>query len=343
MLLAPVPTSSRTFCLAEDRLPDEAGLRLALLTLRDFSPETPVVVFRPGPSDAFREFVRDFPRVTLLPHRPEGADSWNCKPQALLAVLDGGAAEAVWLDSDLALARPCDGLFAGLDPETMAVAEEMRSSGQQGNLVRTRGWGLVPGRAFPVSVNSCVLRVTPAHRPLLRRWRELLADDRYQAAQREPFRQRPVWFQGDQDVLDALLGSQEFAGVPVRFLKSGRDIIHSSGLTRSYSVRERLGGLFGQRIPPFLHNPAAKAWHALDPSGPAARYRFAERLLVETSPYVTLARRYAGQLGPDQAWLRRRSVPGTILRGLGLGHYALRALPAVAALTLLGWLRPRGH
>ena len=329
---------ARTYCLAEDRLPDEAGLRLALLTLRDFVPDSPVVVFRHEPSDAFREFVRAFPRVTLIPHRPEGADSWNCKPQALLAVLDGGAAEAVWLDSDLALARPCDGLFADLDPETMVVAEEMPSSKQQGSLARTQGWGLIPGRAFPVTINSCVLRVTPAHRPLLRRWRELLADSRYQAAQREPFLRRPLWFQSDQDVLNALLGSQEFTGVPVRFLKSGRDIIHASGLTRSYPVRERLGGLLGQRIPPFLHNPAAKAWHALDPAS-KARYRFAERLFVETSPYVALARKYAGQLGPDQAWLRHHTPLGRILRILGGGHYALRGLPAAAALTLLGRLR----
>ena len=323
-------------------MPDEAGLRLALLTLQDFAPDSPVVVFRHEPSESFQAFVRDFPRVTLVPHRPAGANSWNCKPQALLAVLDGGATEAVWLDSDLALARPCDGLFADLDPATMVVAEEMRSSRQQGSLARTQGWGLPPGRAFPVTINSCVLRVTASHRPLLLRWRELLADDRYQTAQRAPFLQRPIWFQGDQDVLNALLGSQEFAGVPVRFLKSGRDIIHSSGLTRSYSVRERLGGLFGRRIPPFLHNPAAKAWHALDPAEPKARYRFAERLFVETSPYVALARKYAGRLGPDQAWLRHRTPCGMILRGLGCGHYALRGLPAAAALTLLGRLRKQG-
>ena len=336
----PAPPS-RTFCLAEDRLLDEVGVRLALLTLHDFSPGTPVVVFRPEPSQAFREFVRGFPDVTLIPHRPEGTNSWNCKPQALLAVLDRGAREAIWLDSDLALARPCDHLFDDLEPETIVVAEEMHSSQQQGSLPRTHGWGLAVGRTFPVTINSCVLRVTSSHRPLLLRWRALLADGRYQAAQQEPMLQRPVWFQGDQDVLNALLGSQEFADVPVRFLKSGRDIIHSSGLTRSYPVRERLRGLFGQPVPPFLHNPAAKAWHALDPATPKTRYRFAERLFVETSPYVALARKYAGHLGIDQTWLRHRSPLGLIVRGLGFGHYALRGLPVAAALTMVGRLRKR--
>ncbi len=336
-----MPAPFRTFCLAEDRLSDEVGVRLALLTLRDFSPGTPVVVFRHEPSDAFQEFVRDFPDVTLIPHRPEGANSWNCKPQALLAVLDRGATEAVWLDSDLAVARPCDGVFDGLDPKTIVVAEEMRSSRQQGSLPRTQGWGLAVGRAFPVTINSCVLRVTSSHRPLLSRWRALLADNRYQAAQQESILRRPVWFQSDQDVLNALLGSQEFADVPVRFLKGGRDIIHSSGLTRSYPVRERLIGLLGQPIPPFLHNPAAKAWHALDPATPKTRYRFAERLFVETSPYVALARKYAGHLGPGQTWLRHRSLLGLIVRALGFGHYALRGLPVAAALTLVGRLRKR--
>ena len=331
--------SSFTFCLAEDRPRDEVGLRLALLTLRDFSPRSPVIVFRHEPSDAFRAFVRDLPQVTLFPRRPAGASSWNCKPQTLLEVLDRGVREAVWLDSDLALARPCAHLFAGLGPETVVVAEEMRSSKQPGSLVRTRGWGLVPGRLYPVTMNSCVVRVTDAHRPLLVRWQELLGDARYRAAQQAPILQRPVWFQSDQDVLNALLGSQEFAGVPVRFLKRGRDIIHSSGLNRSYSLRERLGGLCGQPIPPFLHNPAAKAWHALDPAEPAGRYRFAERLNVETSPYVALARKYAAHLGPDTEWLRHGSPLGRVLRALGCGHYALRGMPAALALTLLGYLR----
>ena len=97
----------------------------------------------------------------------------------------------------------CDGLFANLDPETIVVAEEMPSSRQQGSLLRTQGWGLVPGRGFPVTINSCVLRVTPFHRPLLHRWQELLADSRYQEAQRKPILRRPPWFQSDQDVLNA--------------------------------------------------------------------------------------------------------------------------------------------
>ena len=48
------------------------------------------------------------------------------------------------------------------------------SSVCQGSAVRARGWDLPAGRAFPITLNTCVLRVTAAHVPLLRRWQGLL-------------------------------------------------------------------------------------------------------------------------------------------------------------------------
>ena len=321
-----------TYCLAEDR-PEDTHLRLALLTLREHCPENPVVLFRHDPSGEFSEWLQDFPRVTLIPRRPEGATSWNCKPQALLTLLDRGLPEVVWLDSDLAFTRSCDPLFTGLPPETLVVAEDVRFPLHAGTLGRTKAWGLSPGKIYAGTINSCVLRVTEQHRPLLRRWCELLGDPRYQTAQRQPELDRPFHLRSDQDVLNALLGSQEFADTQVRFLRCGREIIHCSGRGRSYSGRERLLGLI-HPIAPVLHNPSEKAWAILNPAPEAKRRtKFSERLFVEISPYVTLARKYEAQLGSETAWLRYRSPLGRLLRGLGFNHFALPGLPLVLALS----------
>ena len=61
----------------------------------------------------------------------------------------------------------------------------------------------------------------------------------------------------DQDVLNALLGSEEFACLPIRILKTGLDVIHSGGAL-AYSLSERLRGLV-RPIPPFVHETGRQA------------------------------------------------------------------------------------
>ncbi len=333
-----------TLCMAEDRLED-TSLRLALLSLRAQCPDVPLTLFRPDPSPEFRAWLQGFPQVTLADARLPDATHWNCKPHVLLALLDQGCQEVVWLDSDLAFTRPFTYLFDGLPADTLAVAEDMRFAVPRGTLARTSEWRLPVGKIYPTTINSCVLRVTPRHRPLLVRWCELMATPQYQAAQAEPYWNRPLHLRGDQELLNALLGSQEFAQVPVHFLRGGRDIIHCSGRGRSYSTRERLRGLFSP-IAPILHNLSAlKAWQMLDDSPKRKpKNAFTERLFLEISPYLTLARRYEAELAPQTAWLRYRTTLGSLLRALGCGHYALPGLPLIAALSIWriiqsGWRR----
>ncbi len=333
-----------TLCMAEDRLED-TSLRLALLSLRAQCPDVPLTLFRPEASAEFRMWLRGFPQVTLVDARLPGATTWNCKPHVLLALLDQGCEEVVWLDSDLAFARPFTYLFDGLSADTLAVAEDMRFAVPRGTLARTSAWQLPVGKIYPTTINSCVLRVTPRHRPLLARWCELMATPQYQAAQAQPYWNRPLHLRGDQELLNALLGSQEFAHVPVHFLQGGRDLIHCSGRGRSYSTRERLRGLFSP-IAPILHNLSAlKAWQVLDDSPEKKpKNAFTERLFLEISPYLTLARRYEADLAPQTAWLHYRSALGSLLRALGCGHYALPGLPLIAALSVWriiqsGWKR----
>jgi hypothetical protein len=321
------------YCLADDRPGDETGLRFAIASLMRACTSARVTVYRPNPSAAFCGWLADYPRATLAPEMPPGASSWNCKPHALLPLLEE-ADEAIWLDADIIVARDPSYLFDRLGPDDLVGTEEPPTSSHQGWALRTAGWGLAPGRDSRITLNSCVVRVTRSHLPLLKRWRELLADSTYLAAQRRPVPERPPHLMGDQDVLNALIGSAEFAGAPVRLLRGGVDVIHCGGAL-GYSLTQRLAGFF-RCVPPFLHAIAGKPWWVFDPEYRKMHTRWFtmyRRLLQETSPYVAAARQLRGEIGAPCPWLNSRSVLGVGLRAIGFGHFALRGLPLTAMAT----------
>ena len=149
---------------------------------------------------------------------------WNSKSFCLLAAFAEGLPEAVWLDSDIALAGPVDLVFQRIPTGTVVAAEEAPWFNAQGTRLRTEGWGFEVGRALPVSINSCAMRFDASHRGLLERWNELLESDTYIAAQKMNWDVRPVHMKSDQDVLNALLGSTAFAATPLVLLKNGTEI-----------------------------------------------------------------------------------------------------------------------
>lgn len=314
---------------------EEIGLRLALCSLHRHCPDAEVVVYRSAPAAAFVDWVARFPQVTLVPQSPAGATSWNCKPQALLPLLRAGCREVIWLDSDVLVARNCQSLFANMGEQELGVCEEYRGEAHPGSAVRTRAWGLPVGRPFPRTLNSAVLRVTPAHTPLLERWQELLADPRYTTWQGRPLHERPIHCWGDQDVLNALLGSAEFAGIPVRLLRTGREIIHCNSFT-SFSLGERLGCVL-RRVPFFIHGQGAKPWVMLRPEV-CHETSHRQRLTQELSAFRILARRHCTEMGIDCPWMWCTSLAGQTFGWLGLGHYALRGLPLAAVATVVKWL-----
>jgi hypothetical protein len=324
------------FCIAEDRKTEEGSLRLALLSLLRHQPEATVYLYRPSPTEDFLQWLQLRPQVKLISEWP-GTSGWNVKPQALLGVLDRGHDHAIWLDSDTIITRPLDHFFAGLSAETLVVTEDMATAYPQGTAVRTRGWGLAVGREFPVTMNSCLLRVTPAHTSLLRRWNELLGRADYLAAQKLPTYERPPHFYGDQDVLNAVAGSQEFAAIPVHYLRRGMDVAHTGG-ARTYTLRERIRGMF-QPAPPVLHSQWAKPWIALNPNSKELSGRFwvFHRVILEASPYMAVARQYRDVIGGDTAWLAYASMAGLFVRALGFGHVPLQGLP----LTLIATMNAR--
>lgn len=336
----PMTAPPRVYCLAEDRAGAEIGVRLAVLSLERWAPANPVYIFRPEPTDDFRQWLKQFPRVTLVTERLPGAWDWNCKPHAMLWLMDRGFDDVVWLDSDLVLANDPSPLFEGLTPETLIMVEEPASSTMHGSDLRTRGLGLPLGRTFPITLNSCVLRATPAHRALFEHWKELLADPEYHAWQKRPIETRPPHRLSDQDVLAGLVGSSQYSHIPVRQLRRGRDVIHSGG-ARAYGLGERLRGLF-QRRPPVIHNPSVKPWMILwNKPGLEGRQWWLRRLALEISPYVAEVRQYRSRMGAeDCCWMDWKTPTGVALRILGFGNTALRGLPLTIVVTFIGWLRP---
>ena len=66
-------------------------------------------------------------------------------------------------------------------------------------------------------INSCFVRATQAHRPLLARWLQMTHDPRYREAQALPFERRPWHLASDQALLTALLETEDFGQVPFEY------------------------------------------------------------------------------------------------------------------------------
>jgi hypothetical protein len=332
-------SSDIAFCLAEDRAEAEIGVRLAILSLAAHCPAAFVYLYRPPCDPQFGEWVRQFPQVQWIPNVPPGANSWNCKPQALKPLLEKHPS-VVWLDSDIIVTRDCRRLFRELDERTLAVAQEPASLPFRGTAMRTRAWKLEVRRELPFTLNSSVLRVTRQHVALLERWIQFLADPQYLAYQSRSLEERPIHMAGDQDILNALIGAPEFADIPLHVFRSAVDIIHTGGAL-GYSWSERLRGVLKPK-PTFLHATAGKPWLWLGGAPYWSERNFFgwhRRLLQELSPYLFEARRYRGQLDQDTRWMDKRTGAGTLLRLLGLGHFALRGLPLSIAADATGAMK----
>lgn len=219
------------FCMAEDREGAEIGIQLAVLSVVEFCPGAKLLVYRPRSVPGFAEWIAAQPGCELIETTLPGANNWNCKPQALLETLSWAepGSQVVWLDSDLVVTADLATLLAKESPETLAITQEPLSAPHQGTEIRTRGWGLPVGRAFPETFNSCVVRTTHHHIPLLQHWQSLLEDPGYLHRAPEKLEQKPPHLWSDQDVLGALLGSALYQQVPIRLLRHGIDILHTGG------------------------------------------------------------------------------------------------------------------
>jgi hypothetical protein len=320
-------------CAYEDRANCETGVRLLIASLCKYSPRAPVILHFPPANAEFKHWLAQFPNVALRTSLSAERLGWNIKPLVLLAALDEGHREVIWIDTDIILTKPVEELFSELDHETFATTEEsLWGTHDDSGAKRARAWGFPIGREMPFALNSCVVRATDRHRPLIERWRDLLGHEDYRKAQKiMPVHHRPNHLTSDQDVLCALLCSTEFSDVPVRLLRRGEAVLQIFGL-KSYTIGERLQSMrYG--IPAFIHAQGFKPW--TDKYDRPGIVGYLHRVYYDTSPYLWIAQAYRDQI-VDAQWLRPKTALGGLLRFLGFGCLPLIGLP-LAFVFYLGY------
>jgi hypothetical protein len=325
-------------CNCEDRFSELPGIELLVGSLQRHSPDLAIDVTFPGLDEATARAIGARQNVRVRTKSAWEGHGSNTKPLKMLELLDEGHAEVVWMDSDIIATKDVRELFSGVSRETLVVAQEVYWGQHQGGSHRTSSWGMEVGRALPWTANSCVVRVTEAHRDLLRAWSRLLRRPEFIEAQTKRYDERPIHLLGDQEVLSALLGSKMFAPVPLKYLKRGSEIIQQFG-PGGYTVRERLGNFARGRVPALIHTQGAKPWnYDWKPvfQNPRAWYT---SLGVELSPFSRIAEGYREELRSGTAWMNRKSVAGTICKMISGNNMHLRGLPQAGLDEAVRWIR----
>lgn len=327
----------------EDRPQSLIGVKLAALSLARHSPGLRIVAWVPEAPSDFLEWSRRLPALEVRTSRDGIAgNGWNVKPSVLLATLEEGHSAAMWLDSDVMVTGDLAARLGAIDAGTVVSSEEYYWGHHQGTPYRSLGIGLQPGRVLAATVNTCILRVSPDHLDLLRRWRTVLGSAEYLAAQARPLHERPIYFCGDQEVLTGLLGSSDYAAVPLVQLKRGVEVAQCFGPS-GYTVRERLRTR--KTLPLLIHAMGRKPWLAPAAAGSSRglhRMRWAlDNIHRDLTPYVALAGAYREDLDEEADWLLPRTRTGAGLTWLARGSPVLRELPLAMVDSSQRWVRRR--
>jgi hypothetical protein len=309
-------------CTYEDRPSALVGTKLLVLSLEAHCSGLEIEVNCPCADDAFRAWIGRRSNTRLSEELPAGL-GWNAKPTLLQRKLDEGYDQAIWFDSDIVATSDFRTLLADWGPDEIGVTEDHAWQLFGGGTIRTELWGLTPGRSLPCTVNSGVVRVTPAHRQLLEAWQLLLADGPYLRAQERTMWERPIHLIGDQDVITALLGAARFADVPIRWLRRGKDIAQWVG-PAGYTVGERLRNV-GRGLPPLVHGIDPKPWTGGRQT--TGWWGWYNRVAIELSPYTWASRRHRAELDEDAQWMDRRTLTAGLCRLLTLDEPNLQGIP----------------
>jgi hypothetical protein len=321
-------------CIAEDRANCEPSIKLLLMSLMKHCPKLPIRLFFPPAREEFVSWIKQCRQVKLDVDPLPTAYSHNVKPQALLHLMDEGHDDIVWIDSDIIVARDVSHLFQKLASDVLVITEEaMCGTRYDPDGLRARLWGFKVGRTHPFVLNTGVIRGTKSHRALLLRWRELLESDQYAKIQRMDWQSRPPHMISDQDVLTALLASEEYANVPLKILERGKDIIQYFGF-HGYTISERLSNVLISS-PTFIHSQGPKPWiHNWQRAAPRSIKEKLEMLYLDLSPYTLAACKYRCNFSSNTSWMQSHSIFSTFLRGLGLWYPPLVGLPVAVAADL---------
>ena len=321
-------------CLYEDRREQLPGLKLLILSLQRYNPAWPIRLQFPGASGEFRSWLERFQNVRLIDERVAGSGSYNVKPSVLLDGLRGGE-DCLWLDTDVIVNANLS-LVQGDSPDSIIVTQDPWEYAS-GSTHRCASWGLEPGRELSGPLNTAVLRVTTQHIELLTAWRDILSQEDYLREQRKPVKERNQHILSDQDALSALLASARFQHIPVCALHHSTQIIQHHG-AGAYGLRHRWLNL-KSNLPPLIHAMGTvKPWKAPNhPNLISSPRNYYERMYLELSPYVHVARQYRPSLDEETEWMEVQTMAAKVDSLIALGHPCLKgALQATLHRTLAG-------
>ena len=299
--------ASTTYFTYESRPENLTGLKLLACSFAKHSASS-LVVFLPSP--LIQEFSA-WVAASGVPARVREFDSsitgWSVKPHLCLHMLELGAQNPVWIDADIMLIRDPEALWSREELGSIVFTEDPALPFDE-SCRRTTTWGLKVKRRLPHTVNTCVLRFGPQHRALISEWCDLTLRSEFREAQKLPFDERPYFLLSDQDLLEGLLVSEKYSDVPVRFLRSGREIIHDFRCG-DYRIRDRLRNAVSDRSY-FVHGQGIKPWsESID-----------QPLYRLTSIFRSVARGYRASLGAETHWLDLSSPASKIWRVVALGN-----------------------
>lgn len=313
----------------EDRPSAFVGVQLAALSLAAHSPDLQVRAIVPGAPPEMVAWAASLPSLELVTSR-EGIDgeSWNVKPSVLLSGFRDGHDEVMWFDSDMVVSGDLGAVLAAIPSTTVVATEEYFWGHAQGSDARTTGLGLEVARTFPATVNTCLLRVSRTHLPLVEDWSRILASDAYLSVVWEPATRRPLHFGSDLHVFTGLLGSTTYADVPVVQLRRGSEIAQCYGPS-GWTVAERWQSR--DELPLVLHAMGTKPWEAPRSRSGSLALRARTRAAYEAvhqdlTPYVVAAAGYRGRFLGDDSWLEPRTRTARALRHVSSSP-AMQELP----------------
>lgn len=296
-------------CAYDTRPEAEPGLRLLVASVNKNCSSLRLRVYFDHASDALRDMIANNMNVELhsTPRSfPRGVD---VKPSILIQLLREGYKDVLWIDTDVIVTANVVRALDNIEEGALVLTEEGDTRGyldQDG--ARSRLWGYSVGRNFPFVLNTAVIRVGPEHTDLLQAWRDCLNSELYRNAQRLPWHQRPVELMSDQDVLHALLCSEEYSSVTVHILRRGRSIIQEIG-RRPASLRCWFTALV-HGLPPFVHSQKRpKPWDIRATRGQGIM-SYLSQVQDDLSAYKTLSRCYADVLNPEDPWFSPKTSAG---------------------------------
>jgi hypothetical protein len=135
----------------------------------------------------------------------------------------------------------------------------------------------------------------------------------------------------DQALLTALLGSREFGGVSLDYIRIGRHIAQCAG-SSGYRPLDRIRDLF-RGLPPLIHCIGRKPWDA--GNRPNGMRGLLAHVATDVSPYVLAARRTAKDLDMCRPWMEAQTSLGALLRRLAFDDPGMAGLPLALPHTVL--------